>query len=292
MSHILSPQWFYNEKCQLSLRIAITAAREQFLGAVRSRCAWRWGLRTSQLHRRALYMPSSIVSNNFSSAYTAATSGIQSRRRCVHCPPTANCSCTTCDCHQERLHLPPIPRILSKMSGMDCFLLHVLIAVSQIIPATCTFQTIVTTRRVWVSGSCACTVLILALCIPFLWPMLFFLCTPAFKDAHHYCPNCLTLLSVRRRWTSLLSDHSCISKSLAKFSIRFTNWSSSSQTTRCGSIIYNMSKTKNFLQEIKRFSPHKCHSSMGERVWGGGEGARARLPLLPRDLIPELNETH
>ncbi|EPB73152.1 hypothetical protein ANCCEY_07745 [Ancylostoma ceylanicum] len=60
-------------------------------------------------------------------------------------------------------------------------------------------QTIVTTRRVWVSGSCACTVLILALCIPFLWPMLFFLCTPAFKDAHHYCPHCLTLLSIRRR---------------------------------------------------------------------------------------------
>ncbi|CAJ0604011.1 unnamed protein product [Cylicocyclus nassatus] len=60
-------------------------------------------------------------------------------------------------------------------------------------------QTIVTTRRVWVSGSCACTVLILALCLPFLWPMLFFLCTPAFKDAHHYCPNCLTLLAIRRR---------------------------------------------------------------------------------------------
>ncbi|ETN84822.1 hypothetical protein NECAME_16993, partial [Necator americanus] len=60
-------------------------------------------------------------------------------------------------------------------------------------------QTIVTTRRVWVSGSCACTVLILSLCIPFLWPMLFFLCTPAFKDAHHYCPRCLTLLAIRRR---------------------------------------------------------------------------------------------
>ncbi|KAK6049940.1 hypothetical protein COOONC_12555 [Cooperia oncophora] len=60
-------------------------------------------------------------------------------------------------------------------------------------------QRIVVTRRVWVSGSCAWTVLLLSICIPFLWPMLFFLCTPAFKDAHHHCPCCLTLLSIRRR---------------------------------------------------------------------------------------------
>ncbi|VDO31318.1 unnamed protein product [Heligmosomoides polygyrus] len=59
--------------------------------------------------------------------------------------------------------------------------------------------TIVVTRRLWVSGSCACTVLILSLCIPFLWPMLCFLFSPAFKDAHHHCPYCLTLLSIRRR---------------------------------------------------------------------------------------------
>uniref|UniRef100_A0A158QQQ9 LITAF domain-containing protein n=1 Tax=Haemonchus placei TaxID=6290 RepID=A0A158QQQ9_HAEPC len=61
------------------------------------------------------------------------------------------------------------------------------------------FQQIVITRRVWVSGSCACFVLIIACFVPFLWPLLFFLCTPRFKDAHHHCPYCMTLLSIKRR---------------------------------------------------------------------------------------------
>nr|CDJ83226.1 Hypothetical protein CBG15224 [Haemonchus contortus] len=60
-------------------------------------------------------------------------------------------------------------------------------------------QQIVITRRVWVSGSCACFVLIIACFVPFLWPLLFFLCTPRFKDAHHHCPCCMTLLSIKRR---------------------------------------------------------------------------------------------
>ncbi|VDK59254.1 unnamed protein product [Cylicostephanus goldi] len=57
-------------------------------------------------------------------------------------------------------------------------------------------QTIVTTHRDWVFGTCAWTVIVLSL---IFWPLLFLLCTSSSKDAYHYCPCCLTLLAIKRR---------------------------------------------------------------------------------------------
>ncbi|KAF1762778.1 hypothetical protein GCK72_011041 [Caenorhabditis remanei] len=59
-------------------------------------------------------------------------------------------------------------------------------------------QTSVTTRTVYSIGMCWWIILCIGVFV-FCWPILFCLCCAGSKDVKHYCPNCATLLAVKKR---------------------------------------------------------------------------------------------
>ncbi|EGT47901.1 hypothetical protein CAEBREN_06517 [Caenorhabditis brenneri] len=59
-------------------------------------------------------------------------------------------------------------------------------------------QTSVTTRTVHSIGACWWIILFVGVFV-FCWPILFCLCCAGSKDVKHFCPNCGTMLAVKKR---------------------------------------------------------------------------------------------